>query len=338
MTDTQKRLILINDFTGFGRCALTVSLPIVSALGIQGVPVPTAILSNHLGFKSYFYEDFGGKLPLYLDRLSALSFPFDGIYTGYLGSAKNAETVIEFVNKTRHMGNAAEYGDKAGHMGNAAEYEDKIRNQDTTPVQIQPLIITDPVMGDNGRPYSTHTDALLKSLIRLVSISDIITPNLTEACMLTGTEYSGNFGDDEMFKIADKLMVLMTTHTNIALLQNISSSLNDANTLMSCSTFYHNKKIVITGIPYKNGIGNLVYEEGKAPIILKTKIAGAARPGTGDIFASIVSSYAVLKKNFKESVRLSSDFISECIKESDFLNIPPVYGVCFEKKLDMLVK
>ena len=325
VNDTQKRLILINDFTGFGRCALNVSLPTVSAFGIQGVPVPTAILSNHLGFKSYFYEDFAENLPAYLENLNALSFPFDGIYTGYLGSAKNAETVIEFVNKRKNTKNP-------------------------------PIIITDPVMGDNGRPYSTHTDALLKSLTRLVSISDYLTPNLTEACMLTGTEYSGNFSDQELFEIANKLMSLMIYNSNKKKTCNNTNSAGtstqadsdtktdialispDKDNLTPCTTYSGSKKIVITGIPYENEIGNLIYEEGKAPIILKSKIAGAARPGTGDIFASIVSSYAIMGEDFKESVCLASRFISECIRESDRLNIPPLYGVCFERKLDMLIK
>ncbi len=368
----QKRLVLINDFTGFGRCALTVSLPIVSAFGIQGVPVPTAVLSNHLGFKSYFYEDFSDRLHTYLDSLNALSFSFDGIYTGYLGNHKNAETVIKFINNTKHTentiesvnkityaGNTIDSVNKITHAGNTIDFANKITHaankiksetnrghaepQVAVPNLNPPLIITDPVMGDNGRPYSTHTDELLDGITRLVRISDIIIPNLTEACMLTGTEYSEDLGDDALYKIADKLMSLMIKNSGtkdpracLTYSKSDSKHLVYGNHVNTASTRSRPKRLVITGMPYKDSIGNLVYEENNIPQIFKSKITGSPRPGTGDIFASVLSSCLLMERDFAASVCDAADFVAECIGESERLNIPPLYGVCFERILSKL--
>ena len=93
----QKKLAVINDLSGYGRCSLTVALPVVSAMGVQCCPVPTAILSNHTAYPAYFFDDYTEKLPAYIDKWKEMGFSFDGILTGFLGSAKQIEVVENFI-------------------------------------------------------------------------------------------------------------------------------------------------------------------------------------------------------------------------------------------------
>lgn len=151
-----KKIAIINDISGYGRCSTSVILPIVSYLGIQGCPLPTAIFSNHTGFPSFFCKDFTAYMPAYIEEWKKLDLHFDGIMTGFLGSARQIAIVEDFI---LHF-----------------------RRELTT-------VIVDPVMGDNGRIYPTYTDELCQKMRRLVAYADITTPNLTEACSLTNTPY-----------------------------------------------------------------------------------------------------------------------------------------------------
>ena len=94
---TQKKIAVINDMSGYGRCSLTVEIPILSAMGIQSCPVPTAILSNHTEFPVYFFDDYTAKMRDYIGKWKELDLSFDGIATGFLGSAEQIEIVLEFV-------------------------------------------------------------------------------------------------------------------------------------------------------------------------------------------------------------------------------------------------
>ena len=172
-TEKQKRIAVINDFSGFGRCSLTVSLPIISAAGIQCCAVPTAVLSNHTGYEDYFFDDYTDKMEAYFSKWEKLGLTFDGIYVGFLGSSRQTEIVERFI--ARFAG------------------------KDT-------VVITDPVMGDDGKTYATLTAEHCRSLKKLVSISDIITPNLTEACILASYPYNPRISDEfELFQLAGRI-------------------------------------------------------------------------------------------------------------------------------------
>lgn len=151
-----KKIAIINDISGYGRCSTSVILPIVSHLGVQGCALPTAIFSNHTGFPSFFCKDFTEYMPAYIREWKNLDLQFDGIMTGFLGSAKQISIVEDFIKQFR------------------------------TP---NTHILVDPVMGDNGRIYPTYTEKLCRDMRRLIAYADIITPNLTEACFLTATRY-----------------------------------------------------------------------------------------------------------------------------------------------------
>ena len=149
----QKRLALINDVTGFGRCSVTVELPIISALKIQVCPLPTALLSVHTGFKDYFMDDFTDRMNAYADSWQRNNLTFDAVATGFLGSAAQIEIVRRVIK--------------------------------TFPA----VVIIDPVMGDHGKIYKSYTREMCRRMRELLEFADLVTPNLTEACELLGVPY-----------------------------------------------------------------------------------------------------------------------------------------------------
>lgn len=269
----QKKIAIINDFSGFGRCSIAVELPIISHLKIQCCPIPTAIFSNHTGFKSFYSTDFTEHMKAYIDEWKKLSLEFNAISTGFLGSVEQIEIVKEMIHN--------------------------FKTNDTK-------IIVDPVMGDYGKLYPTYSVELCKRMKELVQCADIITPNLTEACIIMDATYDQI---DTMEKVEDLAMQL--------------SKLGP-------------KQVVITGIPQGEDLYNLCYEEGKGTSVVITHKIDTQRSGTGDVFAAIISADAVNGVPFTESVQRAADFIGKCIKRSMELDIPVTDGVCFEEVLDEL--
>ena len=158
-------------------------------------------------------------------------------------------------------------------------------------------------MGDDGMPYATYTEEMCQQMKHLVPHADIITPNLTEACILTDTSYKKCWKLKELAELTKKLEAMGPS------------------------------KIVITGIPQGSYVANYCYETGREPSIIKTHRVGTSRCGTGDIFSSIVAADAVNGVEFYSSVRKASLFIKKCILKSIELDIPLTDGVCFEEIL-----
>lgn len=269
----QKKIAVINDLSGFGKCSLAVSLPIISQLKIQCCPLPTSIFSNHTGFDSFFFEDFTANMEPYIAEWKKLDLHFSGISTGFLGSADQIRIVSDFVKD--------------------------FKEPDT-------IVIIDPVMGDYGNPYPTYTADMCHRMKELVRYADIVTPNLTEACILTDTPYKAHWKISEVIELASQLVAEGPS------------------------------KVVITGIPQKSYVCNLCYEKGYEPSLIKTQKVGTERSGTGDIFSAIISADAVNDVPFQESVRKASHFIKRCILKTIELDIPLTDGVCFEEVLHTL--
>lgn len=268
--NNQKKIAVVNDFSGFGRCSIAVALPIISVMKIQCCPVPTSIFSNHTGFDSFFFEDYTPKMEPYIAQWRKLDLHFDGICTGFLGSVEQIELVEDFL---RDFG-----------------------KEDTA-------VLIDPVMGDYGEPYPTYTMQMCTQMKQLVQYADILTPNLTEACILTDTPYK------EKWKMAE--------------IESMARQLSERGP----------GKIVVTGIPQGSFVANLCYERGKDVKVLRTHRIGTSRSGTGDIFASILGADAVNGVPFDQSVKKASDFIKKCIISSIKRDIPLTDGVCFEDHL-----
>lgn len=268
--NNQKKIALINDYTGFGRCSIAVQLPVISMMKVQCCPLPTSILSNHTGFKEFSFMDFTEQMDEYIRNWKTLDLQFKGICTGFLGSKEQIEIVSNFIKE--------------------------FKKEDT-------IVVVDPVMGDYGKTYATYTKEMCDNMANLVSYSDIVTPNLTEACILTGTPYKEYWKVKEVEELAYKVSELGPS------------------------------KVVITGIPQKSFICNLCYEKGEKIGMIKTHKVGTSRNGTGDIFAAIVAADAVNGVSFKDSVRKASRFIKKCIEKAIEMDIPITDGVPFEEVL-----
>lgn len=271
--NNQKKIAVINDFSGFGRCSIAVALPILSVMKVQCCPLPTSIFSNHTGFPSYFFEDYTSRMVPYMQEWKKLDLHFNGICSGFLGSKEQIEIVKKFFKE--------------------------FKTEETQ-------IIVDPVMGDYGKPYPTYTEEMCGEMKKLVEFADILTPNVTEACVLTDTPYKEKWKIEEIQEMAEKIHAMGP------------------------------KKIAITGIVQGGFIANFCYEEGQQPKVLRTHKEGTQRSGTGDIFASIIAADAVNRVPFYKSVKKASDFIKKCIIRSQELDIPLTDGVCFEEVLGKL--
>ncbi len=270
----QKKIAVINDISGFGRCSVAVALPIISHMRIQCCPLPTSIFSNHTGYESFFFDDYTDKMQKYIDNWKKLDLRFEGITSGFLGSVKQIHIVENFIK----------------------DFRDE-----------RTKVIIDPVMGDDGELYPTYTDEMRTAMKRLVSYADILTPNVTECCILTDTTYKAdNWHLDDLYHMADTL------------------------------SNYGAEKIVISGISMGQFIGNVVYEKHKEPTVIKRKRIGQERSGTGDIFSSIIAADCVNGVNFMDSVRKATAFIQKCIAVTETLDIPKTDGVCFEEVLHEL--
>ena len=152
----QKRVAVINDVTGFGRCSAAVAQPIISAMKIQCCVMPTAILSVHTGFPNYFLQDYTPYLETYMNSWEETGIEFDGITTGFIGSKEQIGLVVEFFKK--------------------------FKKENT-------LAVVDPVMGDYGKLYSSYTDDMCQEMKKLLPYADVLTPNLTEACRILDLDY-----------------------------------------------------------------------------------------------------------------------------------------------------
>ena len=273
----QRKIAVINDVTGFGRCSVTVALPILSAMRLETCIVPTAVLSMHTAYPEYMLHDFTPYLPAYIDSWAQRDLTFDGILTGFLGSEEQIADVERFL-EIFGRNDKAEGG--------------------------QPRIVVDPVMGDNGHPYTTVDKALCDEIRHLLPLSTIITPNVTEACLLSGMDYhEGTYSEAEQKEMAYRLHRLGA------------------------------RQIVITGFDMGDEIGDFISCPDGTSQLLRQKISGSPHAGTGDVFASVLAADAVNGVPLAQSVRKASSFVGEAIRLSDEMGIPAQDGVCFEEIL-----
>ena len=186
-----KRIVTIQDISCVGKCSLTVALPIISAMGIETVVIPTAVLSTHTAFKNFTYRDLTGDLPKIAKHWKQEKFDFDGIYTGYLGSIEQIDMLKEFFKQFKTSEN---------------------------------FIFIDPVMADNGKLYAGFDENFVKEMKELCKMADIIVPNLTEASYMLGKEYKENYNEQE---IKDILIELSNLGPQYIVLTGVSFKNNE---------------------------------------------------------------------------------------------------------------
>lgn len=280
-----KKIAFINDLCGFGRCSLTAAIPVISTMGMEACPLPTAILSAQTGFPSYYCDDYTDRMNHFTDEWSKMNVSFDGIYSGYLANPSQIAQVKYFL--------------------------DRFQKEDT-------LYLVDPVMGDHGQKYPFFTEELLVGMRELTSRATVITPNLTEACLLAGVSYDDlyahRYEDDYLLRIQD---------VAFGLLEKNRTSLT----------------IIITGILQEDADGAFVTNlavSNEECACTSTPYTGISFSGTGDLFASAICGYLVKGVPLQEAMDKAVDFLQPAIEEATNTGIPRDFGIPFQKYLSRL--
>ena len=269
-----KKVLTIQDISCVGQCSLTVALPILSACGMETCILPSAILSTHTaGFSGYTFRDLTEDMPEIEKHWIKENIKFDAIYTGYLGSTKQIDYVKSIMNSTA--------GEKC-------------------------IKIVDPAMADNGKLYPAFDNEYVDAMKILCKEADILLPNITEACFLTGTEYCADY---------DKEYI-----------DNLLKSLNELS----------NATVVLTGVSYNVGkTGVLVYEKGKSEYYEHGLISKGSH-GTGDVYASAFAGALLNDKSVFNAAKIAADYTVKCIENTQG-DPTHWYGVKFETALEDLI-
>lgn len=282
------RIAAIHDLSCFGRCALTVVIPTLSVMGYQVVPIPTALLSTHTGgFTDLHFRDLTTDMEQTAAHFSRLGTRFGAIYTGFLGSAEQIDSVSHIID---------EFGSLPDEHGQ------------------KPLILIDPVMGDDGVLYSTYTQELVRGIRALCRHACVITPNLTEACFLTDTPYRDtvSMSEDEALAFVEQLLERLSKVTDGA--------------------------IVITGVSLCDGtLANVGREQDGTPFTVRRPHEAQHYPGTGDLFASVLLGKLLAGAPLPDACATAADFTSHVMHQSAKIPTPAREGVALEYFLKDLI-
>lgn len=273
-----KKIAAIHDISCFGRCALTVIIPLLSAMGEQVVPIPTALLSTHTGgFDQPYFRDLSDDMERIVAHFGELGVKFDAIYSGFLGSARQIAIVEDIIDR---------FGGDCP-------------------------VLVDPVMGDDGKLYSTYTDELVRGMAQLCRRADIITPNLTEAHFLTGMDIPEVIPDA---RAATELALALCCRMKHELGVN---------------------KIVITGIHFGDRVGNAVMVDGEVRLTSMPRLERSF-PGTGEVFTSTLLGEIVRGKSLYDAAEAAQAFTYKVIEHSQSSPEPTRNGVLLEECLSHL--
>ena len=276
--NNQKKIAVINDYSGFGRCSIAVAMPIISVMKVQCCPVPTSIFSNHTGFESFYYEDFTDHMQRYIDEWKKLDLQFSGVCTGFLGSSEQISIVERFLTDFKRP---------------------------------ETKVIVDPVMGDNGKPYSTYTPELIRRMKELVDAADVITPNLTETCMLLGEEcppvMSVAQARSWLARLSDKPGIVVIK--GVPLIDDDGQKLSNVGFDRESGSFW---RIDWDHIPVHY-------------------------PGTGDIFTSVLTASLLKGESLPIALNRATTFTEIAVKTTYSYGTEPRLGVLFEDCLSWLM-
>lgn len=270
MQSRSTRIAAIHDLSCFGRSSLTVVMPLFAKMNIQVCPLPTAILSTHGAYENGTFLDLTSELPIIIEHWKKLNLEFDAIYTGFLGSGDQIDIVVDFINKFSCN---------------------------------KPLIVVDPVMGDEGEVYSIIDSSITSKMNKLIRKADIITPNTTEAFVMLNKKYKPKMNIEEAKKILKELADL---GPNIVILTSIHNIEDDSR---------------YTGV-YDKKCDEYYFDS--------CEYIPVDFPGTGDAFTSIFIGSILKGYNLKESLSHSLRFIESALKATISTGIDPQDGINLE--------
>lgn len=281
MESLVKKVAAIHDLSGYGRASLTTIIPILSNMKVQVCPVPTAILSTHTGgFEGYSFIDLTDYMQEHIAHWKRLDLEFDCIYSGFLGSPKQIEIVADFID----------------YFGKKSKF-----------------IVVDPVMGDNGKLYSTMDNEMVVGMRNLIKKADIITPNFTEVMYLLGKEYDKNI---DIEKVKEYLKEL----------SNMGPKIVIATSVPEIEENKMDKKTSVVAYDRENDVFWRV----------SCRYIPASYPGTGDVYTSVVIGSLLQGDSLPMAIERGVQFITQCIMASYGFKYPKKEGVLLEKMLDVL--
>lgn len=266
MTKNLHRVAAVHDVSGYGKCALTVAMPVISAAGVEVCPLPTAVLSTNTLFERFTFFDYTDHMAAHIAHWQELGLTFDCVYSGFLGS----EQQMDFVKKLM------------------TEFDSGVS-------------VIDPVMGDNGIVIKTYNQAMCDAMRGLVAMADYATPNVTEACIMTGREYHG----EEL-------------------------SLEQARELCRGLREQGVKNVVLTGVQRAGRLHNCIMEEDGGYTEGDIDLLPYHMHGTGDLFTSVMVAGLMNGHSLGESVHSAARFVYDCMEYGH--NIEDIFdrGVAFE--------
>ncbi len=270
-----KRILTVQDISCVGQCSITVALPIISACGIETCILPSAVLSTHTGgFTGWTFRDLEEDMPLIMRHWLSEGIDFDAVYTGYLGGIRQVDHVIDVLDSVK------------------------------TP---EGLTIVDPVMADSGVLYSGYGMDYVEKIKELCKRADFLLPNVSEACLLTGTEYRDDYGDEYIEEL-------------LSALEKISGG-----------------AVILTGVKFENGEKGVAAAcDGKHSRYGHECVDGEFS-GAGDVFASVFAGSLLRGKPTLDAVRIAADFTLLCVKNTSG-DGSHTYGLRFEEKIPELTE
>ena len=297
------KVAVLNDLAGFGRCSLTAAISVLSAMGVQPCPLPTAVLSAQTGYESYFFQDLTEQMGMITEEWKKSGAQFDGIVTGFMSDYRQIGEVNHFLDLFHKEGT---------------------------------FLLVDPVLGDNGKRFSIFDGLFQEEMKRLVKRADVVTPNVTELCLLTDYDY-------------EKIQTISETGDREALFSEVSEA---AGRLLDSGV----SEVVVTGVLFEEQTdGGEKSKAGKEAAVRRKKVAnltvtrekttagissfiGASYSGTGDLFASVIAGGKARGDRIEDSVRLAGEMIEKAVREAAALGISGKEGAEYEKYLWMLCK
>lgn len=269
-----KRIASIQDFSCIGSCSQTIALPVLSAMGVECVALPTALLSAHTAFDGFVSLDLTPQLPAIMAHWRAMHLRFDAVYTGYLASAE-----------------------QVGLVGALLD------GMDERPA----LTLIDPVMGDNGALYAGFSDSFPQAMRALCGRADVLTPNVTEACLLTGTAYSPVQDAAQTRRLLERLLEL------------------------GC------RAAVLTGLRVDGDMAVAALQRDGTGTLVRTSYIPEVFHGTGDLFASTCAGALVQGAPLERAVRLAADYVALTLRRTVQAPDRRWYGVNFQETLPELM-
>ena len=273
----QKRVLSVQDISCFGKCSSTVALPVLSAADVETVILPTALLSTHTGgFENFTFLDLTDEMHRIMTHWTSLGMRFDMVYTGYFGSAAQLSHVETFLDSLLLPGGT---------------------------------VLVDPVMGDRGQLYSIYDGAFVDAMGAFCRRADLITPNVTEACLLSGVPYGGD-------------------RYSVDYMEEIFAGLSRIGCGAAAVTGVHFGEDEI-GVVYRN------FRDGTKASLAAPR-SDAPLHGTGDVFASALAAFLLGGFPIRQALARTVAFVSDCIRDTEDDLEGHWYGLKFEGRLSMI--